>query len=91
MAVVQDVQLMSEVDNKPKRVSLLINDSMTRWCSTYAMLVCFYKLQTSIQCYNEKAVQDKDLAAKVPTWEITTADYPKMESILMIIQKIKAM
>ena len=27
--------------------------------------------------------------AKVPTWEIPTADYPKMKSILMIMEKIK--
>ena len=60
-------------------------------CSTYGMLVCFYKLQASIQCYNEKAVQDKDLMAKVPTWEIPTADYPKMKSILMMMERIKDM
>ena len=58
-------------------------------CSTYAMLVCFYKLCASIQWYNEKAVQDKDLAAKVPTWEIPTADYPKMKAILKVMEKIK--
>ena len=59
------------------------------WYSTYAMLVCFYKLRASIQCYNEKAVQDKDVDAKVPIWEILTADYPKMKSILMMIERIK--
>ena len=53
------------------------------------MLVRFYKLRASIQCYNEKAVQDKDLMAKVPTWEIPTADYPKMKSILMMMERIK--
>ena len=53
------------------------------------MLVHFYKLRASIQCYNEKAVQDKDLMAKVPTWEIPTADYPKMKSILMMMERIK--
>ena len=62
-----------------------------RWCSTYAMLVRFYKLWASIQCYNEKAMQDKDLMAKVPTWEIPTADYPKMKSILMMMERIKNM
>ena len=55
----------------------------------YAMLVHFYKLCASIQCYNEKAVQDKDLAAKVPMWEIPTADYPKMKQILMMMENIK--
>ena len=55
------------------------------------MLVCFYKLQASIQCYNEKTVQDKDLTTKVPTWEIPTADCPKMKSILIMMKKIKDM
>ena len=55
----------------------------------YAMLLCFYKLQASIQCYNEKAVKDKDLAAKVLMWEILTANHPKMKSILMMMEKIK--
>ena len=49
------------------------------------MLVRFYKLRASIQCYNEKAVQDREIAAKVATWEILTADYPKMKMILMIM------
>ena len=89
MAVVQEAQPMWEVDKEPKRVLSLINDSKMRWCSTYTMLVCFYMLRASIQCFNEKAVQDKDLAAKVPTWEIPTADYPKMKSILMMMEKIK--
>ena len=53
------------------------------------MLVSFYKLRASIQNYNEKAVQDKDLMAKVPTWEIPTADYPKMKSMLMMMERIK--
>ena len=82
---------MWEVDKKTKRLLLLIKDSKIRWCTTYAMLVCFYKLQSSILCYNEKAVQYKDLAAKVPTWEILTADYPEMKSILMMMEKIKDM
>ena len=55
------------------------------------MLVPFYKLQASIQCYNKKAVQDKNLMAKVPMWEIPTADYPKMKSILMMMERIKDM
>ena len=55
------------------------------------MLVCFYKLRASIQCYNEKAVQEKDLMAKVPTWEIPTADYPKIKSMLMMMESIKDM
>ena len=55
------------------------------------MLVGLYKLWASIQCYNEKAVQDKDLMAKVPTWEIPTADCPKMKSILMMMERIKDM
>ena len=38
---------------------------------------------------DEKAVQDKDLATKMPMWEIPTADYPKMKSILMMMEKIK--
>ena len=59
------------------------------WYCMYAMLVCFYKLCASIQCYNEKAVQYKDLAAKVPMWEIPTADYPKMKSILIMMERIK--
>ena len=80
---------MWEVDKEPRRVLLLFNDSKTCWCSTYAMLVRFYKLQAGIQCYNEKAVQDKDLMAKVPTWEIPTADYPKMKSLLMMMERIK--
>ena len=52
------------------------------------MLLSFYKLQASIQYYNEKAVEYKDLATKVPMWEILTADYSKMKSILMM-KKIK--
>ena len=82
---------MWEVDKEPRKVLSLFNNSETRWCSMYAMLVGFYKLRASIQCYNEKAVQDKDLMAKVPTWEIPTADYPKMKSILMMMDKIKDM
>ena len=80
---------MWEVDKEPRRVLSLFNNSEMRWCSTYAMLVRFYKLQASIQRYNEKAVQDKDLMAKVPMWEIPTADYPKMKSILMMMERIK--
>ena len=53
------------------------------------MLVRFYKLWASIQRYNETAVQDREIAAKVATWEIPTADYPKMKMILMIMEKIK--
>ena len=57
----------------------------------YAMLVRFYKLRASLQCYNDKAVQNKDFAAKVTMQEIPTADYPKMNSILMMMEKIKDM
>ena len=53
------------------------------------MLVHFYKLHASIQCYNEKAVQDKDLVVKMPMWEIPTVDFPKMKSIFMMMEKIK--
>ena len=67
----------------------LINDSETRWCSTYAMLVRFYKLRVSIQRYNEKAVQNRELADKVPAWEIRTADYPKMKQLLIAMESIK--
>ena len=80
---------MWEVDKEPRRVLSLFNDSDTCWCSTYAMLVHFYKLSASIQHYNKKAVQDKDLMAKVPMWEISTADYPKMKSLLMMMESIK--
>ena len=80
---------MWEVDKELRRVLSLFNNSKMRWCNTYAMLVRFYKLRASIQCYNEKAVQDKDLMAKLPTWEIPTADYPKMKSILMMMERIK--
>ena len=80
---------MWEVYREPRSVLSLFNDSEMCWCSMYAMLVCFYKLQASIQRYNEKAVQDKDLMAKVPTWEISTAYYPKMKSRLMMMERIK--
>ena len=45
-----------EVDKEPKWVVSLVNDSEIGWCSTYAMLVCYYKLRASIQWYNEKAI-----------------------------------
>ena len=48
--------LLWEVEKEPKQVLSLINDSEKRWCSTYAMLVCYYKLRISIQWYNEKAI-----------------------------------
>ena len=54
--VVDEAVPLWEVDTEPKQVLLLINESETRWCSTYAMLVCYYKLRASIQRYNEKAI-----------------------------------
>ena len=45
-----------EVDKEPKQVLSLINDSKTRWCSIYAMLVCYYKLRASFHRYNEEAI-----------------------------------
>ena len=45
-----------EMDKEPKQVLSLINDSENKWCSTYAMLVRYYKLRASIQWYNEKAI-----------------------------------
>ena len=56
----QEAQPMWEVDKEPRRVLSLFNNSETRWCSTCAMLVRFYKLRISIQHYNEKAVQGLD-------------------------------
>ena len=47
--VVDEAVPLWEVDKEPKQVLLLINDSETRWCSTYAMLVHYYKLRASIQ------------------------------------------
>ena len=78
-----------EVEKKPRQVLSFINDSETRWFSTYAMLVHYYKLRASIQWYNEKAIQNKNLAEKVATWEIRTADYPKMKQVLVTLEKIK--
>ena len=54
--VVDEAVPLWEVEKEPKWVLSMINDSETRWCSTYAMLVCYYKLQASIQWYNEKAI-----------------------------------
>ena len=54
--VVDEAVPVWEVDREPKQVLLLINDSENRWCSTYAMLVHYYKLRASIQRYNEKAI-----------------------------------
>ena len=45
-----------EVEKEPKQILSLINDSETRWCSTYTMLVQYYKLQASIRRYNERAL-----------------------------------
>ena len=53
--LVDEIVPLWEVDKEPKQVLLLINDSEYRWCSTYAMLVCYYMLRASIQQYNEKA------------------------------------
>ena len=38
-----------EVNKEPKQMLALIYDSETRWCSMYAMLVCYYELRASIQ------------------------------------------
>ena len=54
--VVDEAVLLWEVDKKLKQVLSLINDSETRWCSMYAMLVHYYKLRVSIQQYNEKPI-----------------------------------
>ena len=54
--VVDEAVLLWEVDEEPKWVLSLVNDSKTRWCSTYAMLAGYYKLRDSIQRYNEKAI-----------------------------------
>ena len=45
-----------EVEKEPKQVLSLINDSENRWCSTYTMFGRYYKLRSSIQWYNEKAI-----------------------------------
>ena len=47
--VVDEAVPVWEVDKEPKQVLSLINDSKNRWCSTYAILVCYYKLRASIQ------------------------------------------
>ena len=54
--VVDEAVPLWEVNKEPKQVLSLINDSRTRQCSTYAMLVCYFKLRASIQWYNEKAI-----------------------------------
>ena len=54
--VVDGAVLLWEVEKEPEQVLLLINDSETRWCSTCAMLVRYYKLRASIERYNEKAI-----------------------------------
>ena len=54
--VVDEAVPLWEVDKEPKQVLLLMNNSETRRCSTYAMLVCYYKLRAIIQRYNEKAI-----------------------------------
>ena len=53
------------------------------------MLVWYCKLQASIPRYNEKDTLKKILADKVATWEIRTADYPKMKQVLVALEKIK--
>ena len=54
--VVDEAVPVWEVDKEPKQVLSLINDSENRCCSIYTMLVHYYKLQASIQWYNEKAI-----------------------------------
>ena len=46
--MVDEVVPLWEVDKEPKQVLPLINDSETRWCSTYAMFVSYNKLRASI-------------------------------------------
>ena len=46
--VVDEAVSLWEVDKELKQVLSLINDSETKWCSTYAMLVHYYKLGASI-------------------------------------------
>ena len=41
--VVDEAMLLWEVGKEPKQVLSLIKDGETRWCSSYAMLVCYYK------------------------------------------------
>ena len=82
--VVDEAVPVWEVDKEPKQVLLLITDCETRWCSIYAMLVYYCKLRASIQQYNEKAIWNKYLADKVVTWDIWTADYPKIEQVLVM-------
>ena len=76
--MVDEAMLLWEVEKEPNRVLLFINDSETRWSSTYAMLVCYYKLWASIQQYNEKVIYNKNIANKVATWDIKNVDYPKV-------------
>ena len=54
--VVDEAVPVWEVEKEPKQVLSLINDSENRWCSTYAMLVQYYKLRASIQWYSERAI-----------------------------------
>ena len=54
--MVDEAVLLWEVSKEPKWVLSLINDSEARWHSTYAILVCYYKMRASIQRYNEKAI-----------------------------------
>ena len=87
--VVDEAVPVWEVSKEPKQVLSLINDSENRLCSTYVMLVCYYKLQASIQWYNEKAIQNKNLADNIATWEIRIADYPSIKQVIVALEKIK--
>ena len=42
--MVDDAMLLWEAEKEPKQVLSFINDSDTRWSSTYVMLVRYYKL-----------------------------------------------
>ena len=42
--IVDEAMLLREAEKEPKGVQSFINDSETRWSSTYAMLVRYYKL-----------------------------------------------
>ena len=46
--IVDKIVPLWEVEKEPKQVLLLISDGENRWCSTYTMLVCYYKLRASI-------------------------------------------
>ena len=72
--MVDEAMLPWEAEKEPKRVLTFINYSETRWFNTYAIFVHYYKLWANIQQYNEKVVQNKNIADKVAMWDIKTVD-----------------